>query len=69
VDFNVAIVQECHYEKSKRLKKGWKMTRFLFMLMAILYWENCINVVHYSGEISVVASKYIGVVLNLHKTK
>jgi hypothetical protein len=39
------------------------------MLMALLYWENCINVIHYSGEISVMASKYIGVVSNLDKTK
>jgi hypothetical protein len=39
------------------------------MLMVILYWENCINAIHYSGEISVLANMYIGVVLNLDKTK
>jgi hypothetical protein len=60
VHCNVAIVLECHYEKLKRIKKGWKTARFLLMLMVILYWENCINAFHYSGEISVVASEYRG---------
>jgi len=64
---NVATVLECPYEEFKRMKKGRKTTKFLFMLIVILYWENCVNAIHYSGEISVVASKYIGVVLNLDK--
>ena len=58
---DVAIVLECHYEKFQRMKKGWK-TAFFFYVIVILYWEKCLNPVKYSGEISVVASKYIGVI-------